>query len=80
MISDTNRMLQNAAFCLGILAEHGGEDVAIEALKMQPSLLGLVRSRDSSVGESARDNAVPPCGGLMPCSDSVRLSRLVLGR
>ena len=56
--ADTNLMLHNAAYCLGIVAQHGGEGVALQALDLHPLLLALLRSSDAAVGDAVRDNAV----------------------
>ena len=55
--SATRQMLQNGAYCLGILAEKGGQSVALEALKLRSMLLALL-NLSADVDEVVRDNAV----------------------
>jgi hypothetical protein len=50
-------MLQNAAYCVGALASQGEKGVALEALKLHPMLLELVRP-DRHIDAVVYDNAV----------------------
>ena len=55
--SATRQMLQNGVYCLGILAEQGGQSVALEALKLRFLLLALL-NLSAEVGDVVHDNAV----------------------
>jgi len=52
-----HQMLQNAAYCVGILAEQGDHGVALEAFKLHPMLFTVLQPR-CRVDGAVRDNAV----------------------
>ena len=55
-----HQMLQNAAYCVGILATQGDKEVALEAFKLRPRLLALLQPQ-CRADAAARDNAVLAC-------------------
>ena len=57
------QMLQNAAFCVGVLGAQGTGGVAMEALKVEPLLMALL-DKTCVVDDAVRDNAV----GALGCS------------
>jgi hypothetical protein len=71
-----HQMLQNAAYCVGILAAQGDNGVALEAFKLYPMLLTVLQPR-CRVDAAVRDNAVLVRTCLVSChfSGCERLAR-----